>query len=781
MRRRDRDIALARAVRSEQRWVQTEGDASTAQGLALQRVCMPPLTAALANHVPRGSYDRALWTQLQKIGDNGKISRAILTGAIVIDAARKTRADPYSLRSVCRRIGHALENECYFAGLYALDAVAARQIRRDADTVRGGLQARRKAGRKGGAACGYHQDNWGPVARARAGGWGVQVLLEHLPGFFEKRLVRAGKHREWRIEVTARGREIFAAAFAELVRDNQHVTPPRSSRPWTAFRCGGFWDRSIPLVSRGGIPTAQEFQDAIDGEQMRPALDALDYLQAVPFRTNVPIFRFVRWAWGQGCKLDGLPQRGGAGFWGDKSVFEVNLATADEMQTQGRFVCPSYFDFRGRIFPATQLNIQGNAAVRSLFLFADGEEVGEAGAAQALPWLRQYVVSCWGRLGDRRAGELTYVEKVTDAEWAGHVAQFAAWAAAAVLDARQWPMLVARLEQERVKSPFLFLAACLELAQLNSVFASGRYVARLPIFLDFTASGPQHFCLLARDEKGGELVNLVPRDRPRDLYTEAGKAILPELKRTAAARAPVLQYGADLRVLARSILDHAWFERQWTKPVLMPWGYDITEHGATDALLSAGVDFKEALYLRDLLFTAVPRLLPRAAAVKAWLRRASRVMSKAGGHLRWVAPDGFPMTNRYHKPDVVDIDLFAHRRPYSYRETVGDLPAIDAKRAADAAAANTVHAIDAVVARDVARAARGVKVPLATLHDCFATNAARSGWLHGKVLQLLAEFHEQHDVLAEIAKLSGLKLPRRPRKGKLDVSLVPTCKYALLS
>jgi hypothetical protein len=48
-------------------------------------------------------------------------------------------------------------------------------------------------------------------------------------------------------------------------------------------------------------------------------------------------------------------------------------------------------------------------------------------------------------------------------------------------------------------------------------------------------------------------------------------------------------------------------------------------------------------------------------------------------------------------------------------------------------------------------------------------------------LQLLAEFHEQHDVLAEIAKLSGLKLPRRPRKGKLDVSLVPTCKYALLS
>jgi DNA-directed RNA polymerase len=46
------------------------------------------------------------------------------------------------------------------------------------------------------------------------------------------------------------------------------------------------------------------------------------------------------------------------------------------------------------------------------------------------------------------------------------------------------------------------------------------YVSHLPIPLDGSNSGLQHFSALLRDPTGAAAVNLVPSDKPNDVYAE---------------------------------------------------------------------------------------------------------------------------------------------------------------------------------------------------------------------------------------------------------------------
>ena len=70
---------------------------------------------------------------------------------------------------------------------------------------------------------------------------------------------------------------------------------------------------------------------------------------------------------------------------------------------------------------------------------------------------------------------------------------------------------------------FQFLAACHELAAIRSFEErnperGGEFISGLPIALDASQSGVQHFAAASKDHGDGELTNLVPADKPNDLY-----------------------------------------------------------------------------------------------------------------------------------------------------------------------------------------------------------------------------------------------------------------------
>jgi DNA-directed RNA polymerase len=127
---------------------------------------------------------------------------------------------------------------------------------------------------------------------------------------------------------------------------------------------------------------------------MDRVLDAINALQRVPFAINLHLLEFV-------LRTEQAPQG-----------FDVDMVTAELMASVERFWVPLNIDFRGRINPIPHFNFAREDHVRALFLFADGEPIGEDG----LLWLKNHVAgtangNAWSRV--EKPGDLgTFARRV---------------------------------------------------------------------------------------------------------------------------------------------------------------------------------------------------------------------------------------------------------------------------------------------------------------------------------------------------------------------------------
>src|SRR3546814_17064020 len=58
----------------------------------------------------------------------------------------------------------------------------------------------------------------------------------------------------------------------------------------------------------------------------------------------------------------------------------------------------------------------------------------------------------------------------------------------------------------------------MRISDWSSDVCSSDLVSRIPVALDGSCSGLQHFSAMLRDEEGGAAVNLLPAERPQDVY-----------------------------------------------------------------------------------------------------------------------------------------------------------------------------------------------------------------------------------------------------------------------
>src|SRR5262249_16256091 len=72
-----------------------------------------------------------------------------------------------------------------------------------------------------------------------------------------------------------------------------------------------------------------------------------------------------------------------------RTVFISDMTTAKALACAPRFWVPLNMDFRGRIYGIPHFNFAREDRVRALFLFADGEPIGEEG----LKWLKAHVAA----------------------------------------------------------------------------------------------------------------------------------------------------------------------------------------------------------------------------------------------------------------------------------------------------------------------------------------------------------------------------------------------------
>ncbi|EEC09541.1 DNA-directed RNA polymerase 2A, putative [Ixodes scapularis] len=190
----------------------------------------------------------------------------------------------------------------------------------------------------------------------------------------------------------------------------------------------------------------------------------------------------------------------------------------------------------------------GRDVVRGILLFARGEPLGEKG----LDWLKVHLINLTGLKKREPASErLKFANKMLPE----------------ILDSADNPM-TGRRWWASSEEPWQTLACCREVAAAVRSPDPRRYVCHLPVHQDGSCNGLQHYAALGRDAHGARQVNLLPEDRPQDVYS--GVAAMVERERTKDAANGV----AIAQVL------EGFIKRKVVKQTVMTVVYGVTRFGA---------------------------------------------------------------------------------------------------------------------------------------------------------------------------------------------------------
>jgi DNA-directed RNA polymerase len=370
---------------------------------------------------------------------------------------------------------------------------------------------------------------------------------------------------------------------------------------------------------------------------------------------------------------------------------------------------PYRYDFRGRVYPTPQfLQPQGNDVARSLLTFSTGKRLGERG----FWWLRVHFANCWG------VDKVSFDERVA---WTGRkLNEWAAmcWEYQDIPDPLDHKDLWAGADK-----PWQALAALREIGRACMLDSPGDYVCCLPVSVDGSNSGLQHFSAMLRDEHGARLVNLVPSEAPQDIYAVVAKCVKREVEGDAKSEVTTDTSVVDL---PRAWLDQG-IDRKLCKRGTMTYCYGVTQQGLKDALRTDSFgdwhsDPHVAVqYIGKKIWAAIRENITAAADAMDWLRKCAQCANKEEMLLRWTTPSGFVVEHPYYDAPFARVTCLSAE----IRLRVFDPDAkVMEHRQRNALPPNFVHSMDASHLMRVVCAGtqRGIHSWM-MIHDSFGSHA----------------------------------------------------------
>ena len=722
-------------------------------------------------------------------------------------------------RDTALNIGAAIAGECWAAELTEIAPDLAKRIETQVRQKHAATKRRQQAARAQAARAGYRTNDWSTELRLQAGCWSLNQLLTILPGVFvtiNESQETGGPERV--LTLTSDALAYARGTIADLIRRNPVWLPVTNKPPcWTDWDKGGTSDKRLSLSLRVmrsyNKNTAAAVREAIRKRTMQPTLNALNALQSTAWTINNRVRDVLHACIERGIDVPGLPlmtdlpaPRISAAAWESRDADALrlhsqeaekvkqqnrrnlsnrvlliqDLETADMLVEHDRFWTPMNLDWRGRVYGVPSFNFQRDDRVRALFLFADGEPIGDEG----LYWLKVHVANC----GDfNKISKRPFEERV---QWVNNNLETIERIAAEPLKELKW---------KEADKPFQFLAACLE---LSSALANGpTFVSRLPISFDGSCSGLQHLSAMMRDSETAKLVNLMPSAVPQDIYQTVAECVNERIKgdlknehkRKRQLAQMCLGYGIDRKLVKRNVMTYSYssnvrgMAEQLREDVMLPLSLQNEPHpfGNDDG-------FRASWYLAQQNYAAIKGVVRLPAQAMAFLQRLARAMAYENKPLRWASPAGVPWINQYTKPQTKQVKLWLHdglvRIRYTTKIVVGELPQIEKGKAASAVAPNFVHALDAAhLLRTVNEAvAEGIS-SIATVHDSFGCLPSRAARFRRLIREEFVRMYTEHDVLAEVyeqarADLSDPDAKRMPsgppQKGSLEIEQLLDAEFA---
>lgn len=438
-----------------------------------------------------------------------------------------------------------------------------------------------------------------------------------------------------------------------------------------------------------------------------------------------------------------------------------NLRLAKELEDKERFYYVYRCDFRGRVYAAsTGVSPQGPDQSKALIEFAEGKPLGERG----LYWLKVHGANKWGEDKSPYDARVKWIEERHE-QWISiandPVANRAIWAEA--------------------DKPYQFLAFCFEYEAAYRIGASFR--SRLPIALDGSCNGLQHFSAMLRDAVGGAAVNLTPQAKPADIYQEVANVATEKLMQMAQLDND-LSAGARnwLRLFKRLDADKPKMPRKLAKRPVMTLPYGSTQNTCTESIYDwyrdadgeffGATGFRHAIMLSPVLWSSIGDVVIAARAAMDWIQKCVGIVAKDGSGVLYHTPLGFPVYQSATKADVKLVKTAINGGIRLQVQFYTD--EMDVRKMRQGASPNFVHSMDATHMMLVLNASLDAGIEhFAMIHDDFGTHACDIDTFHAIIREQFVALHSQnvlHGFAAELTDRYQAKLPTAPRMGALDLS-----------
>lgn len=629
------------------------------------------------------------------------------------------------------------------------------------------------------------------------------VLIEHAivsTGLFQTEIKNTTKGMKLRVLYatpdTLAWIEEHIARFSLLYPDfSPTVIPPK---PWTSMHSGGYY--LTPLQKRFPFVKSKTKRqaDGVKGHDFSTSMKAVNKIQETPWRINQFVLTTMQEVWRRNLRIGMPPSEPYAipecpfpkhitkdmmqpeelakfMLWKREctDIYTIEHQRVSKCLLLGRIMSSAvkyskyekvYFvhncDFRGRIYAASSgFSPQGPDLSKGILEFADPMPLGATG----FNWLCIHGANTFGF--DKAA----FKDRIS-------------WCA----DRKE--LLVAigtdpfaestRKIWQAADKPYQFLAFCREYK--DAVHDPTGFESRLPIAQDGSCNGLQHFSAMLRDHVGGKAVNLIPADKPQDIYGEVAEVCTRKLKSVQGTE-------ADPDGHATKAL-HFGITRKICKPPVMTVVYGstlsnclkrTTEYITEHPELSVWTDdvHAGASYTGKMIWASIDEVVIAARAAMKYLRTCSRIISKLNEPIIMYSPSGFKIFLSIMQLKTVRINT--QLLGSVQLSLVSDTDKINANKQANGVSPDLVHGLDAAHLC-LTTNATDFKY-YAMVHDSYGTHACNSDALAYAIRDEFVKMYTKHDVLTEfketLEELYDTELPPVPEKGLLDIELVRDSKY----
>jgi len=571
------------------------------------------------------------------------------------------------------------------------------------------------------------------------------------------------------------------------------VEPPL---PWVSPKSQIYRTANLPEIAIMNNPKPRKIA-ALEENDLSEVYSALNTIQETPWQVNLFVLDVMERIWESGEDVKCLPPKrpreipdsplevkndvkGGPirKQWRKKvrKIHEENarnvskrfefvrtLMVAQDYRDVPEFYFPYRCDFRGRVYAmSTSYNPQGSDVARGLLKFAAGVPLTSPGVY----WLGVHGANLWG------------YDKVSfkDRYW---------WAE----EYRENAKLIARdplthIDWMDADDPWQFLAWCKEWAT-----ASPGQLSYLPVAMDGSCNGLQHYAAMLRDPVSGRAVNLLPSDEPQDIYREVAERTL-ELLRNAdkehehywivetwatsglvdrkVTKRPVmvLPYGGRYQSCLAYV--RAAIQDKFEEGVANPFGDEI---GRATAILATFV------------WRAIDDVVTGAVTAMQYLQTIARELARHEIPIQWTTPVGWTVFQEYLDRKLVTVKT-RFNGALTWLRYAQDLTTINPNKQATAFAPNFVHSLDAAAMVRTANRLKSTGIPhMAMIHDSYGVHASHINDMHRILREEFVDMYNSRDPLAELRAWAlevlpkDTELPEVPEKGSLDLTEVLHSEY----